>query len=184
MVKSLTIGLVDDGVATWNPVSDGNLLVTGGAGCGKTWWLTHTLIPGLNEMGQRAHPLLYGGRQRFHAGGRARGDRPKHRPVDPRPYERVKERIMKNIFVLNSVIRLIERNTAHAIRFAQAGAALLLIAAGTLVFGACVPLTGIPLVVLVAAFVICSFIGSQLFGGAILVMEEDQRKRPTQRDER
>lgn len=39
MVKSLTIGLVDDGVATWNPVSDGNLLVTGGAGCGKTWWL-------------------------------------------------------------------------------------------------------------------------------------------------
>lgn len=42
MVKSLTIGLVDDGVATWNPVSDGNLLVTGGAGCGKTWWLTHT----------------------------------------------------------------------------------------------------------------------------------------------
>lgn len=29
MVKSLTIGLVDDGVATWNPVSDGNLLVTG-----------------------------------------------------------------------------------------------------------------------------------------------------------
>ena len=35
MVKSLTIGLVDDGVATWNPVSDGNLLVTGGAGCGK-----------------------------------------------------------------------------------------------------------------------------------------------------
>lgn len=40
MVKSLTIGLVDDGVATWNPVSDGNLLVTGGAGCGKTWWLT------------------------------------------------------------------------------------------------------------------------------------------------
>ena len=31
MVKSLTIGLVDDGVATWNPVSDGNLLVTGGA---------------------------------------------------------------------------------------------------------------------------------------------------------
>lgn len=51
MVKSLTIGLVDDVVATWNPVSDGNLLVTGGAGCGKTWWLTHTLIPGLNEMG-------------------------------------------------------------------------------------------------------------------------------------
>lgn len=35
MVKSLTIGLVDDGVATWNPVSDGNLLVTGGAGCGR-----------------------------------------------------------------------------------------------------------------------------------------------------
>ena len=32
MVKSLTIGLVDDGVATWNPVSDGNLLVTGGRG--------------------------------------------------------------------------------------------------------------------------------------------------------
>lgn len=55
MVKSLTIGLVDDGVATWNPVSDGNLLVTGGAGCGKTWWLTHTLIPGLNEMGQRVY---------------------------------------------------------------------------------------------------------------------------------
>lgn len=55
MVKSLTIGLVDDGVATWNPVSDGNLLVTGGAGCGKTWWLTHTLIPDLNEMGQRVY---------------------------------------------------------------------------------------------------------------------------------
>ncbi|WP_250237787.1 hypothetical protein [Bifidobacterium longum] len=55
MVKSLTIGLTDDGVATWNPVSDGNLLVTGGAGCGKTWWLTHTLIPGLNEMGQRVY---------------------------------------------------------------------------------------------------------------------------------
>ena len=55
MVKSLTIGLVDDGVATWNPVSDGNLLVTGSAGCGKTWWLTHTLIPGLNEMGQRVY---------------------------------------------------------------------------------------------------------------------------------
>ena len=55
LVKSLTIGLVDDGVATWNPVSDGNLLVTGGAGCGKTWWLTHTLIPGLNEMGQRVY---------------------------------------------------------------------------------------------------------------------------------
>lgn len=55
MVKSLTIGLVDDGVATWNPVSDGNLLVTGGTGCGKTWWLTHTLIPGLNEMGQRVY---------------------------------------------------------------------------------------------------------------------------------
>lgn len=91
---------------------------------------------------------------------------------------------MKNIFVLNSVIRLIERNTAHAIRFARIGAALLLIAVGTLVFGACVPLKGIPLVVPVAAFVICSFIGSRLFGGAILVMEEDQRKRPTQRDER
>lgn len=85
---------------------------------------------------------------------------------------------------LDSVIGLIERDKAHAVRFAQAGAVLMLIAAGTLVFGACVPLTGIPLVVLVAAFVICSFIGSQLFGGAILVMEEDQRKRPTQRDER
>lgn len=46
--------------------------------------------------GQRAHPLLYGGRQRFHAGGRARGDRPKHRPVDPRPYGRVKEAETKN----------------------------------------------------------------------------------------
>ena len=34
---------------------------------------------------------------------------------------------MKNIFVLNSVIRLIERNTAHAIRFARIGAALLLL---------------------------------------------------------
>lgn len=109
---------------------------------------------------------------------------PKHRPVDPRPYERVKERIMKNIFVLNSVIRLIERNTAHAIRFARIGAALLLIAVGTLVFGACVLLTGTPLVVLFTAFVICSFIGSQLFGGAILVMEEDRRKQPTRRDER
>lgn len=86
---------------------------------------------------------------------------------------------MKNIFVLNSVIRLIERNTAHAIRFARIGAALLLIAVGTLVFGACVLLTGTPLVVLFTAFVICSFIGSQLFGGAILVMEEDQRKRYT-----
>ena len=82
---------------------------------------------------------------------------------------------MKNIFVLNSVIRLIERNTAHAIRFARIGAALLLIAVGTLVFGACVLLTGTPLVVLFTAFVICSFIGSQLFGGAILVMEEDRR---------
>ena len=88
---------------------------------------------------------------------------------------------MRNIFFLDSVIGLIERDKAHAVRFAQAGAVLMLIAAGTLVFGACVPLTGIPLVVLVAAFVICSFIGSQLFGGAILVMEEDQRKRPTQR---
>lgn len=65
---------------------------------------------------------------------------------------------MKNIFVLNSVIRLIERNTAHAIRFARIGAALLLIAVGTLVFGACVLLTGTPLVVLFTAFVICSFI--------------------------
>ena len=109
---------------------------------------------------------------------------PKHRPVDPRPYERVKERIMKNIFVLNSVIRLIERNTAHAIRFARIGAALLLIAVGTLVFGACVLLTGTPLVVLFTAFVICSFIGSRLFGGAILVMEEDRRKQPTRRGER
>ena len=88
---------------------------------------------------------------------------------------------MKNIFVLNSVIRLIERNTAHAIRFARIGAALLLIAVGTLVFGACVLLTGTPLVVLFTAFVICSFIGSQLFGGAILVMEEDRRKQPTRR---
>lgn len=96
----------------------------------------------------------------------------------------MKERIMKNIFVLNSVIRLIERNTAHAIRFARIGAALLLIAVGTLVFGACVLLTGIPLVVLVVTFVICSFIGSQLFGGAILVMEEDRRKQPTRRGER
>lgn len=91
---------------------------------------------------------------------------------------------MKNIFVLNSVIRLIERNTAHAIRFARIGAALLLIAVGTLVFGAYVLLTGTPLVVLFTAFVICSFIGSQLFGGAILVMEEDQRKQPTRRGER
>ena len=74
---------------------------------------------------------------------------------------------MRNIFFLDSVIGLIERDKAHAVRFAQAGAVLMLIAAGTLVFGACVPLTGIPLVVLVAAFVICSFIGSQLFGGAI-----------------
>lgn len=88
---------------------------------------------------------------------------------------------MKNIFVLNSVIRLIEQNTAHAIRFARIGAALLLIAVGTLVFGACVLLTGTPLVVLFTAFVICSFIGSQLFGGAILVMEEDRRKQPTRR---
>lgn len=91
---------------------------------------------------------------------------------------------MRNIFFPDSVIGLIERNTAHAIRFAQAGAVLMLIAVGTLAFGACVPLTGTPFAVLVAAFVICSFIGSQLFGGAILVMEEDQRKRPTQRDER
>lgn len=91
---------------------------------------------------------------------------------------------MKNIFVLNSVIRLIERNTAHAIRFARIGAVLMLIAVGTLVFGACVLLTGIPLVVPVAAFVICSFIGSRLFGGAILVMEEDRRKQPTRRGER
>ena len=85
---------------------------------------------------------------------------------------------------LDSVIRLIERDTAHAIRFARIGAALLLIAVGTLVFGACVLLTGIPLVVLVVTFVICSFIGSQLFGGAILVMEEDRRKQPTRRGKR
>lgn len=136
------------------------------------------------STGSRARPLLYGGRQRFHAHGRAGGDRPKRRPVDPRPYERVKEEITRNIFFLDSVIGLIERDKAHAVRFAQVGAVLMLIAAGTLVFGACVPLTGIPLVVPVAAFVICSFIGSRLFGGAILVMEEDQRKRPTQRDER
>lgn len=44
--------------------------------------------------------------------------------------------------------------------------------------------TGTPLVVLFTAFVICSFIGSQLFGGAILVMEEDRRKQPTRRGER
>lgn len=84
---------------------------------------------------------------------------------------------MRNIFFPDSVIGLIERDKAHAVRFAQAGAVLMLIAAGTLVFGACVPLTGIPLVVPVAAFVICSFIGSRLFGGAILVMEEDQLER-------
>lgn len=42
---------------------------------------------------------------------------------------------MKNIFVLNSVIGLIERDKAHAVRFAQVGAVLMLIAAGTLVFG-------------------------------------------------
>ena len=59
MVKSLTIGLVDDGVATWNPVSDGNLLVTGGAGCGKTWWLTHTLIPGLTTSHLKYSILWY-----------------------------------------------------------------------------------------------------------------------------
>lgn len=96
----------------------------------------------------------------------------------------MKEEIMRNIFFLDSVIGLIERDKAHAVRFAQVGAVLMLIAAGTLVFDACVPLKGIPLVVPVAAFVICSFIRSRLFGGAILVMEEDQRKRPTQRDER
>lgn len=96
----------------------------------------------------------------------------------------MKEHITKTIFLLDSVIRLIERDKAHAIRFARIGAALLLIALGTLVFGACVLLTGIPLAVLVAAFVICSFIGSQLFGGAILVMEEDRRKQPTRRGER
>ena len=50
MVKSLTIGLVDDGVATWNPVSDGNLLVTVARDAARLV-LTHTLIPGLNEMG-------------------------------------------------------------------------------------------------------------------------------------
>lgn len=69
----------------------------------------------------------------------------------------------------------------HSKGFARIGAALLLIAVGTLVFGACVLLTGTPLVVLFTAFVICSFIGSQLFGGAILVMEEDRRKQPTRR---
>lgn len=52
---------------------------------------------------------------------------------------------MKNIFVLNSVIGLIERDKAHAVRFARIGAVLMLIAVGTLAFGACVPLTGIPL---------------------------------------
>ena len=83
---------------------------------------------------------------------------------------------MRNIFFLDSVIGLIGRDEAHAIRFARIGAALLLIAVGTLVFAACVPLTGIPFAVLFAAFVICSFIGSQLFGDAILVMEEDRRK--------
>ena len=91
---------------------------------------------------------------------------------------------MRNIFFLDSVIGLIERDKAHAIRFARIGAALLLIAVGTLVFGACVLLTGTPLVVLFTAFVICSFIGSRLFGGAILVMEEDRRKQPTRRGER
>ncbi|WP_254877861.1 hypothetical protein [Bifidobacterium longum] len=91
---------------------------------------------------------------------------------------------MRNIFFPDSVIGLIERDTAHAVRFAQAGAVLMLIAAGTLVFGACVLLTGTPLVVPVAAFVICSFIGSRLFGGAILVTEEDRRKQPTRRGER
>lgn len=89
----------------------------------------------------------------------------------------MKEHITKTIFLLDSVIGLIERDKAHAVRFAQAGAVLMLIAVGTLAFGACVPLTGIPFAVLVAAFVICSFIGSQLFGGAILVMEEDQLER-------
>ena len=96
----------------------------------------------------------------------------------------MKEHITKTIFLLDSVIGLIERDKAHAIRFAQAGAVLMLIAVGTLAFGACVPLTGIPFAVLVTAFVICSFIGSQLFGGAILVMEEDRRKQPTRRGER
>lgn len=89
----------------------------------------------------------------------------------------MKEHITKTIFLLDSVIGLIERDKAHAVRFAQAGAVLMLIAVGTLAFGACVPLTGIPFAVLVAAFVICLFIGSQLFGGAILVMEEDQLER-------
>lgn len=44
------------------------LLVTGGAGCGKTWWLTHTLIPALD-----ASPPV-DGRPRvwFHAVGRVR----------------------------------------------------------------------------------------------------------------
>lgn len=87
----------------------------------------------------------------------------------------MKEHITKTIFLLDSVIGLIERDKAHAIRFARIGAALMLIAVGTVVFGACVLLAGIPLAVLVAAFVICSFIGSRLFGGAFLVMEEDQR---------
>ncbi|TCE08765.1 hypothetical protein [Bifidobacterium longum] len=75
---------------------------------------------------------------------------------------------MRNIFFLDSVIGLIERDKAHAVRFAQAGAVLMLIAAGTLVFGACVPLTGIPLVVLVAAFVICSFIFFLVCGDPVL----------------
>lgn len=54
-MNAITIGLADDGKVSWSPAVDGNLLVTGGVGCGKTWWLTHTLIPGLNEMGQRVY---------------------------------------------------------------------------------------------------------------------------------
>lgn len=54
-MNEVFIGLNDDGEVFWHPSTDGNLLVTGRAGCGKTWWLTHTLVPALNAWGVRAY---------------------------------------------------------------------------------------------------------------------------------
>lgn len=59
LMNAITIGLADDGKVSWSPAVNGNLLVTGGAGCGKTWWLTHTLIPALDASGTRV--CLYDG---------------------------------------------------------------------------------------------------------------------------
>lgn len=58
---SIRLAEIGSGPLLWNPIRDGNLMVTGRGRSGKTWWLHHRLLPALRRAG--VDPVVFDGRR-------------------------------------------------------------------------------------------------------------------------